>query len=216
MTSTKLCCFFLSALWCSWVWSVKICRRVSASLRACSQEPFWGIRDEERRKQWRKPSWVSHTILWACEKVGMFIPAGLWDGGLLSWETITRNKPPSSQGDQHQRLPWAESVVKKKNHKGWLTSTWNHENCLRYFPSYMERYAFEICIQNPALIKRAVLSSTKLNSFAFAAEELLSLWSWSVWFGQTHLQNHGPQVAVALLTPRSRVTSCYKHELMTQ
>lgn len=114
MTSTKLCCFFLSALWCSWVWSVKICRRVSASLRACSQEPFWGIRDEERRKQWRKPSWVSHTILWACEKVGMFIPAGLWDGGLLSWETITRNKPPSSQGDQHQRLPWAESVVKKK------------------------------------------------------------------------------------------------------
>lgn len=107
----------------------------------------------------------------------MFIPAGLWDGGLLSWETITRNKPPSSQGDQHQRLPRAESVVKKKILKDDSQAPEIMKNCLRYFPSYVERYAFEICIQNPALIKRAVLSSTKLNSFAFAAEELLSLWS---------------------------------------
>lgn len=49
-----------------------------------------------------EPNLVSHANL--CENVGIFIQARLSDGELISWKTMTRNRPLSHTNGQANRL----------------------------------------------------------------------------------------------------------------
>lgn len=98
MLSWLLVLQFTSPSWQGFAWCTGVeqpdavpAREVSDPSQAPAPGP--APRDKKKGRWWQEPRLAHRSNLG--ENEGMFIPAGLADGGILRWEMTPRNRPPN-------------------------------------------------------------------------------------------------------------------------